>query len=341
MAIIIIMANLPDRENIIEKILLGPQLGVVLYSVLDLNIPQILESGPKTSEEISQIVHTVPEKLHRVLLALETEDIFRFNPQTNQFSNSQTSRLFLNENYAGCAKMCLLPFRYELLTAFPESLRTTTSLPEIKYKKSYLQYLITNPENMDKYLEGAKFHVKYTCPDLVRAINLSDINRVLDVGGYDGTLLIELSKVYPQITGAVYNETHFRPIATKKIEEELLSNRLKALAGNYIDAVPEGYECIILENVLRTFPDNVVVSILTNCKKALISGNKLYCVDYILDKNHQTYQFERILDIRVLGLNNGKVRSRDEIQAIFERAGLRITNFIPAVKQWVIESHAM
>lgn len=338
MAVINKMATMSDAENKLQKLLFGPQIGAMLYTVLDLNIPHILNSGPKTVEELSQITSTSPKKLERVLFALETTEIFDYNPHTKQFTNTLLSSAFLDENYAGCTKMCLLPFRYDLLSVFPESLKTNSSLPQIKHNKTYLEYLVDNPLNMEKYVEGAANHVKLTAPGITRAINLSNVNKVLDVGGYDATLLIELAKEYPQISGAVYNETHFRPIANKKIEESNMTNRIKALAGNYIDAVPNGYEVIILENVLRTFSDNLVLSILKNCAKALISGSKFYCIDYILDKAHENYQFERILDIKVMGLNNGKVRNKEEIEDLFERAGLTVASYSPAYKQWVIEA---
>jgi len=44
----------------------------LLYSVLSLRIPQFLESGPKSIDDISQETNIDRDKLERVLLSLET-----------------------------------------------------------------------------------------------------------------------------------------------------------------------------------------------------------------------------------------------------------------------------
>lgn len=61
-----------DVDKKIQKIIMGPQIGGLLYTVLDINIPKLLESGSKTVEQLAQETQTIPDKLERILLNLET-----------------------------------------------------------------------------------------------------------------------------------------------------------------------------------------------------------------------------------------------------------------------------
>jgi len=75
----------------------GPQLAALLYSVLNLRIPQHLSSGPKTIDEICPEGGVCRDKLERVLLALESEGIFNYKQDTKQFSLNDISNVFLND----------------------------------------------------------------------------------------------------------------------------------------------------------------------------------------------------------------------------------------------------
>jgi len=66
-------------ETKIQDILFRPQIGAILYSVLNMKIPQILSAGPKNIDEISQEVHIDKDRLERVLRVLETEKIFNYD----------------------------------------------------------------------------------------------------------------------------------------------------------------------------------------------------------------------------------------------------------------------
>jgi len=75
-----------------------------------------------------------------------------------------------------------------------------------------------------------------------------------------------------------------------------------------------------------------------NIKSVLHQGNKIYLIDTVMDRSHKDYRDERFWDILFWNLKDGKARTREELESIFERNGLRIVNMTPAKMDWVIEA---
>lgn len=107
------MQELADPHKRIQRIIQGPQLGALLYSVLSYQIPRLLSSGPRTAEEMSSEIGFPKDRLERVMLALETEKIFDYNLQSNQFSLNAVSQIFLNEPFQDYVKLGLAPWMFE------------------------------------------------------------------------------------------------------------------------------------------------------------------------------------------------------------------------------------
>ena len=53
--------------------------GVLISIVLKLNIPEQLESGPKSIEELTENTNIIPDRLQRYLLQLESSEIFSYD----------------------------------------------------------------------------------------------------------------------------------------------------------------------------------------------------------------------------------------------------------------------
>jgi predicted transcriptional regulator len=131
------MQEIPDTERKIQKIIYGPQLGALLYSVLNFRIPQLLSSGPKTVDELTQEVPVPKDKLERVLLALETEGIFDYKSDTKQFSLTEISNCLLHETYADYIKLALTPWSFDFLSVVPEVLKQDKTAPEVRYGEKF------------------------------------------------------------------------------------------------------------------------------------------------------------------------------------------------------------
>jgi hypothetical protein len=97
----------------------------------------------------------------------------------------------------------------------------------------------------------------------------------------------------------------------------------------------------VLKNVLHDHADERAMRVLARCRAAMASGGRVLVVDRFLpgveDGPHPT----AILDMVMLAVFGGRERRRDEWDAIFAAAGLRVNRtFATASELSIIEGVA-
>ncbi|CAG9318924.1 unnamed protein product [Blepharisma stoltei] len=319
-----------SRRNKIMQDLIGPDLAAILYSALELNLPELLTT-PKSIEILAEITGAIPEKLEKTMIALKSFGFFSHNPKTNEWTNSRLSSELLIEALYNVSKYLLMPYKRELLCSFTDSLRVEESAQEIRFGCKFYEYLTQNATILGFYekamagwtnIEGKK----------AMAVDLSSSSRVLDLGGGDGSLLINIALENPHITGSIFEIPENMSTITKNIENNALEQRLTAVPGNFFDSVPEGYDCILLKNILVIYTDADCVRILKNCRNSLKPGNKIKWFEGIKDKtNPRKWTF--VQDVGMMAWGRGRVRTNEEMEKILNEAGFRVESFTPAIKK--------
>lgn len=288
------------QDNITDEfygLLFRPQLGIILRTILDFKIPQILASGPKTSAEMAQILGINQSRLFRAMSALETENIFNYDLETQQFSLNDISEPFKNEDYAKISKALLHPDIYRNLSQIPLWLQSDGNLLDIKFGVNFNDYLGQKSDYFKEFIEVIDLFNGFTSDKFKDAINLSNAHKVLEISGRTGDLLINLAQAYPHIEGMVYDQTLYRQHIHHNIHTNGLLDRLKVSTGNFIDSVPEGYDTVIMNCVAQQFNDVDYDHILRNIRNVLQSGNKLYIIDLVLDHNSENIRYYLTIDL--------------------------------------------
>lgn len=310
-----------DYEERFYKLLLRPQVGMILYAALDLKIPQILESGPKTISELSQATATNESKLLRALNALVSEKIFDYID--GKFAINYNSEILLNQDYADYIKIPISPWFYDLLSVNKISLYDHKSSSEIKYQQTMNDYLGHRCEIAKEMSDAYWGDIRLNSSEILPKINLDNAHKILDVGGHCGGLLIELAKKYTKIEGTVYDQTLYRQFILKNIKDNNLSDRIKVAVGNYLDSIPQGFDTILLKCVTSDNNDVNLVKLLRNIKNVMSSDDKFYVIDMLFDKN---IKFTRYVNVFQTTLFDGKLRNRDELLSFIESNGFRVLN---------------
>jgi hypothetical protein len=108
------------------------------------------------------------------------------------------------------------------------------------------QRLAHNPE-LERLFQDAMSALSVQANEhLARYIDFSSVQHVVDVGGGDGTNVIELARHWPNLRATVFDSPTVSEIARTNIERSGLSDRLDAVAGNcFEDEFPTGVDCIL------------------------------------------------------------------------------------------------
>lgn len=99
---------------------------------------------------------------------------------------------------------------------------------------------------------------------------------MVDVGGGDGTNVIELARRWPHVRATVFDWPSVCDIARKNMEASGLADRLDTVAGDcFADPFPKGADCFLFAHFFTIWSEEKDRLLLKKCYDALPSGGKV------------------------------------------------------------------
>lgn len=112
--------------------------------------------------------------------------------------------------------------------------------------------------------------------DLARFVDFSGAGHVVDVGGGDGTNLMELARRWPHLRGTVFDWPSVCEIARRNIEAGGLADRLDTVPGDcFTDPFPTGADCFLFAHFFTIWSEQKDRLLLKKCYDALPPGGKV------------------------------------------------------------------
>jgi len=178
--------------------------------------------------------------------------------------------------------------------------------------------------------------------EVMRVRDFSAVNRVVDVGGGFGEMLVVLLAAHPRMRGTLFD----LPLATAGAAEHLaragVAERCELVAGSFFDSVPHGADLYLLKSVLHSWDDEHCRQILQNCRDAMVKGARLMLVERIMPARMHGGAGERTAarsDLHMLLGSGGLERTQVEFAALLADSGFEAMEFIQAgLDHWVIEA---
>ncbi len=153
--------------------------------------------------------------------------------------------------------------------------------------------------------------------------------RVCDIGGGTGTLLASILTEHPKLHGVLFDLPAVVDRAPPVLERAGVSDRVEVVGGSFFDGVPTGCDRYVLQAIVHDWDDESCVRFLTRCREALAPGGRVLVAEQTLPE-HDGDHFIKALDLEMLvDTGKGRERTRDQFEALFGRAGLRVERVVP------------
>jgi hypothetical protein len=156
--------------------------------------------------------------------------------------------------------------------------------------------------------------------------DFSQFRTVVDVAGGHGATLAAILRAYPSVRGVLFDQPHVVSGA-KLLAGPALAGRCQTFSGDMIEKVPAGGDAYVIKMVLNSETDERAVAVLANCAKAMAEGGRLLVVDVVMPSGDEPSP-SRAMDLFMLTLFRGRVRTEPEFRALFASAGLTLRNII-------------
>lgn len=306
-----------------------------------LGIADLLQDGPRSSEELAQAVEANPSSLYRLLRALTNVDVFA-QDRDGRFRLTPISK-YLQTNTPGSMRslmiMCSDEWHYRSWGNFVTAVKTGKAPSEFLYGMPVFQYFEQNPEagkNFNAAMTG--FSAQATAA-VAATYDFSHMSRVVDVGGGLGTMATTLLKKYPRLRATLFDRPHVIAQAKSFLEAEGVISRCDLASGDFFEAVPAGADAYFLQNIIHDWDDEHAIVILKSCRRAIPEHGKLLLSEMVIPNDTRTY-FGTVFDLEMQIFNSGSCeRTEEEFRTLFAAAGFKLTRVIPTPSfSFVIEA---
>ncbi len=148
---------------------------------------------------------------------------------------------------------------YRSLQSFTEALRANRNvgLREFSGSESTLYERLTHHPELEGIFQNAMESISVQANRLLAdAVDFTRFRNVLDVGGGNGSNIIELAKRFTGLRASVFDSASVCAIAREHISRAGLSDRLGTVAGDcFKDPFPSGADCVLFAHFMTIWSE--------------------------------------------------------------------------------------
>lgn len=320
-------ANPSDPTGILLRMLGGKWIAAAISAAASLGLIDALVEKPLSLEELAARVDCRPEALKRLMRVLAGERIVLLNAD-DAYEVTELGALLRRGELGDLARFVGSPFGWDPWSRLADSVRTGRSAFEACHGQALFDYLDDRHEDAALYQEAIDAFCRREARALATTYDFSQAKRVLDVGGGQGTLLVEVLSAWKHLSGLLLERPTAVERATRAFAESELTDRCEARTGDFFESIPAGADVCVLKHVIHSWDDETAVALMKRCVQAVGPDGVLLLIEgLLLPEGHQN--MTNLLDLEMLVLcGPGHERTKPQMRRLISAAGLRLVTSV-------------
>jgi ubiquinone/menaquinone biosynthesis C-methylase UbiE len=251
----------------------------VILTAYELKIFSVINERRKTAEEVARIINADVRATDRLMNALVS--IKLLDKSEGLFSNSEFSLKYLvegkNTYMSGLMHNVNLWNNWSTMTEAVKKGTTVTMKKPVNERQS---------EWLESFIAAMHSRGKKQALEIVKLINLKNVNTVLDVGGGSGLYSFALVDNKPELKATVFDLPNVIPITQKYIQQEGYKDSVNTVAGDFLkDDFGSGYDMVFLSAIIHMNTPEQNKLLIEKSFKALNLNGQLVILDYIMNED--------------------------------------------------------
>jgi len=288
----------------------------VLLSAFELKIFTVLDKHMMTSEDVSQKVNTDARATDRLMNALCGMGLIK--KVKRKFYNTDLSSKYLVEG-----KPEFMGNLYHTNNLWDSWSHLTDSVIKgTSFRGDQ------NKEEKNDWVEAfiAAMHYRGVNQGKILSmmIDLTNVKKMLDVGGGSAAFSIEIVKKNPAIKATVLDLPHVIPLTKKYVDIAGLSTNFDFIDGDYLTSDFSGqYDLILLSAIvhINSYEQNKIL--IKKCAVALNKNGIIIINDFVMNEDRTQPVHGALFSINMLvGTASGDTYTEGEMREWFESAGI-------------------
>ncbi len=288
----------------------------ILLTAVELDIFSVLDKKMLTPIEVASVIKTDSRATDRLMNALVALGFLR--KVHGKFYNAENASQYLvkgkPEFMGGLYHSLGLWHTWSSLT---ESVKVGTSAAERRPSPSGIDW-------SEAFIAAMHYRGVKEAMILAMLLNLTNVKRMLDVGGGSGTFSMEIVKANPQMTAVVFDLPHILPITKKYVEAENMMDKIELKAGSFLtDDFGNGYDLILLSAIVHMNSYEQNKELIKKCSDSLNPGGQIIIKDWVMKEERTEPEGGTYFALNMLvGTMSGDTFTEKEMREWFSYAGI-------------------
>lgn len=321
-------ASTADVDTL-RQFIMGFRLTQLIYVAAKLALADHLQAQPQTPAQLAEIVDADPHALYRLLRALASVGIFA-EQADGTFTSTPRASLLQADVLGSLRNVALLygdEWYWQAYGRMLFSVQTGRPAFEAVHGAPLFAYMQQHPAEETVFHNAMTGFSAHEATAILAAYDFGGVQRVVDVGGGQGTLLAAILHAHPQLSGVLFDLASVIAQAQSFIGEQGLSERCSYVSGDFLAAVPAGGDLYLLKSVIHNWDDTASINILRNCRAAMGEHGRLVLAERVIPDGNTPAE-AKLFDINMLVVIGGQERTEAEYRVLFQAAGLRLTRVL-------------
>lgn len=322
----------PAQVPIIERLGGYFQLHMV-HAAAQLGVADRLLEGPRSSTELAVAIGAAAEPLERLMRALASHGVFA-RDAAGRWMNNRLSRALLAGVPGSMRELALFvgaPYHLRAWQGFADNVRFGVGAFSATHGCGLFEYHWDHPEQAAHFDAAMVALTEMDAPALAAAVPFDALRagKLCDIAGGRGTLLATILARHPRLQGVLYDDPQVAAGAAPLLRAYGVEARVEIVGGSFFDSVPPGCAVYLLKDVLHDWNDERALAILKVVRAAMDPASRILVAEMLVDGVEDRH-FGTLLDLEMMTiLDGGRQRSERQFDALFHRAGLKLTRVIP------------
>jgi hypothetical protein len=316
----------------------GGYVAGAVACVAELRIPDLVESGPKSADELAAQIGANAQALFRLMRATACVGVLSegSNGKFSQTPLSSVLRTNATPGLRGWVAMYGREWHTRGWGVLSHCVRTGKQAIDEIYGQPIFQFFAQHPEESAIFNEAMTNLSALDGPATAKAYSFAGLQTIVDVAGGHGALLAEILSRNPHMRGTLLEMPNVVEGAKSGPLKPMLDRCSFASCDIFSGALPAA-DAYIMKHIIHDWPDDKCVQILKACRKSVNPDGKLLVVDSVIQPGNN-FEPGKFLDIQMLIFPGGRERTESQFRDIFNASGWKLTRLIPtAAAESIVE----
>ncbi len=310
-------------------LVIGFQRSQAVSVAAQLGIADLLNDGPRTSDELAAATSTDPDALYRLLRALSAIGVFS-EEDGRTFSLTELGECLRSDDSRSVKDWAAYigsTAHWNSWGMLAHSVRTGENGFQHLYDTDVWTYREQRPELSRLFDQAMTAVSRARARDVVRAYDFSAFGCIADIAGGNGYLLAEVLRATPDARGILFDQPHVVAGAADILKQAGVKDRCETVGGSFFESVPGGADAYMLKNIIHDWADPQATAILKVCREAIPASGKLLIVEMgIREPNRGA--LGKFSDLNMLAVPGGRERTSEEMSDLLNGADFNLDRTI-------------